>query len=226
MSNLIFAIFFVLALIFCLNSAFQAPQRDLRVSTLKHKNVGHQILLKNQSQNNKFVEKCQRLAHMSNLIFAIFFVLALIFCLNSAFQAPQRDLRVSTLKRKSVGHQILHKNQSQNDKFVENCQRLAHMSANFLGTYFFFCVVLMLGVSKINSILGTYFFFCVVLVWGIKKIIKGHIFFSVRPLCGTYFLSRFSVKALRARSARYARSAPRPAFGRPWRALRWDKYCS
>ena len=32
------------------------------------------------------------------------------------------------------------------------------------------------------------------------------------------------VKALRARSARYARSAPRPACGRPWRALRWEKF--
>ena len=92
-----------------------------------------------------------------------------------------------------------------------------------LGTYFFFCEAPMLGSGKINSILGTYFFFCVVLVWGIRKIKEGHIFFSVRPLCGTYFLSRFSVKALRARSARYARSAPRPAFGRPWRALCWDK---
>ena len=81
----------------------------------------------------------------------------------------------------------------------------------------------MLGSGKINSILGAHFFLCVVLVWGIRKIKEGHIFFSVRPLCGTYFLSRFSVKALCARSARFARSAPQPAFGRPWRALRWDK---
>ena len=130
---------------------------------------------------------------------------------------------MSTLKRKSDGHQILHKNQSWNDKFVENCQRLAHMSVNFLGTYFFFCEVLILGSRKINTILGTYFFFCVVLVWGIRNINEGHIFFYVRSLCGTYFLSRFSVKALRARYARFARSAPQPAFGRPWRALRWDK---
>ena len=128
-----------------------------------------------------------------------------------------------THKRKNVGHPILHWSKACNDVFVEKCQRLAHMWEKFLGTYFFFCEAPMSGSRKINSILGTYFFFCVVLVWGIRKIKEGHIFFSVRPLCGTYFLSRFSVKALRARSARYARSAPRPAFGRPWRALRWEK---
>ena len=56
------------------------------------------------------------------------------------------------------------------------------MSVNFLGTYFFFCVVLMLGVSNINSILGKYIFFYVDLVWGIKKINEGQKIFSVEPL--------------------------------------------
>ena len=61
------------------------------------------------------------------------------------------------------------------------------MSVNFLGTYFFFCVVLMLGVSNINSILGTYFFFYVVLVWGIKKINGGQNFFLFGPCEGHIF---------------------------------------
>ena len=98
----------------------------------------------------------------------------------------------------------------------------SHFWLDFRG-HIFFCEVHVLGIRKINTFLGTYFFFCVVLVWEIRNINEGHIFFSVRSLCGTYFLSRFSVKALCARFARYARSAPRPAFGRPWRALRWEK---
>ena len=82
----------------------------------------------------------------------------------------------------------------------------------------------MLGVSNINSILGTYFFFYVVLVWGIKKINEGQNFFSVEPLWGTYFLSRFFVKALCARSARFACSAPRPAEGFAGKTLWKSKF--
>ena len=51
----------------------------------------------------------------------------------------------------------------------------------------------------------------------------GKEFFLLWSVLGKVKITRFFEKALRARSARYARSAPRPAFGRPWRALRWDK---
>ena len=127
-------------------------------------------------------------------------------------------------KCKYVRRLILHQKQCLYENFFENFQRFGDISDLILGDIFFFCEVHVLGIRKINTFLGTYFFFCVVLVWGIRNINEGHIFFSVRSLCGTYFLSRFFVKALRARSARFARSAPRPAFGRPWRALRWEKY--
>ena len=48
-------------------------------------------------------------------------------------------------------------------------------------------------------------------------------FFLMWSMLGKVKITRFFVKALCARSARFARSAPRPAEGRPWRALRWDK---
>ena len=60
------------------------------------------------------------------------------------------------------------------------------------------------------------------LVWSVLGMVKK--IFLVWSVLGKVKISRFFVKALRARYARYARSAPRPAFGRPWRALRWEKY--
>ena len=44
----------------------------------------------------------------------------------------------------------------------------------------------------------------------------GKDFFLFWPVFGKVKITRFFVKAL------CARSAPRPAKGRPWRALRWD----
>ena len=70
------------------------------------------------------------------------------------------------------------------------------------------------------------FFYCTALVIiMLKRALFGEVkkFFLVWSVLGKVKISRFFVKALRARYARYARSAPRPAFGRPWRALRWDK---
>ena len=70
---------------------------------------------------------------------------------------------------------------------------------------------------------GAYFFFIVDLLLNVRvRFRKGKIFFSFWSIYGTFFFTRKTVKALRARSARFARSAPQPAFGRPWRALRWD----
>ena len=51
---------------------------------------------------------------------------------------------------------------------------------------------------------------------------SGNLIFLMWSFCGTFFLRRKIVKALCARYARSARSAPRPAFGQPWRALHWD----
>ena len=60
------------------------------------------------------------------------------------------------------------------------------------------------------------------LVWSVLGMVKK--IFLVWSVLGKVKISRFFVKALRARYARFARFAPRPAFGRPWRALRWEKY--
>ena len=60
------------------------------------------------------------------------------------------------------------------------------------------------------------------LVWSVLGKVKK--FFWVWSVLGKVKISRFFVKALRARYARFARFAPRPAFGRPWRALRWENH--
>ena len=59
------------------------------------------------------------------------------------------------------------------------------------------------------------------LVWSVLGKVKK--FFWVWSVLGKVKISRFFVKELRARYARFARFAPQPAFGRLWRALRWDK---
>ena len=97
----------------------------------------------------------------------------------------------------------------------------SHFWLDFRGHIFFLwspCI----GDQKDQYIFRDIFFFLCSPCMGMQKYQWGTHFFSVRSLCGTYFLSRFFEKALRARSARFARSAPRPAFGRPWRALRWE----
>ena len=101
---------------------------------------------------------------------------------------------------KKVRHLILHKNQCWYEIFLKNWQRFAHIF-DFITWDNFLCSPYTGGQKDQR---GTYIFFCVVLILVIKKINQGHIFLCVRSLWGTFFLSRFFVKALCARSARFA----------------------
>ena len=61
---------------------------------------------------------------------------------------------------------------------------------------------------------GAYFFFIVDLLLNVRvRFRKGKIFFSFWSIYGTFFFTRKTVKALRARSARFARSVACASLG-------------